>query len=118
MLLDSNTMHIQDTLAYLAGSLGCIASLPQFIKIMKRKKTRDISLSTLVLFIISGGMWESWGIMLQSPPIIITNGISLLLNIAILITKIRLDYCAQKQNDTKIDDEGIDNDQEVLIHKV
>ena len=73
---------------YFAAILTTAAFLPQLIKTLKTKKADDVSLTTLILFIIGVLSWIIYGYKISSTPILIANLITLILNILILISKI------------------------------
>ena len=73
-------MESTDIIGSLAGLFTTIAVIPQIIKAMRTREVDDISpvfFSTLVLGL---GLWTFYGILKNDMPIIITNGISVLLN--------------------------------------
>jgi len=73
----------------IAGTLTTISFLPQLIRTIKTKSTKDISLGMFVCF--CGGLifWTIYGVLLQSIPIILTNTVTLLLASIILVYKIK-----------------------------
>lgn len=73
----------------LAATLTTISFLPQVIKIVKTKHTKDISLLMYIIFTSGVLLWLFYGILLKEPPIIIGNGITLILVMIVLIFKIR-----------------------------
>ena len=73
---------------YIAAVLTTAAFLPQLIKTLKTKKADDVSLITLIMFIIGVLCWIIYGYKMSSIPIIIANLITLILNLLILISKI------------------------------
>ena len=77
-----------DIFGYFAAILTTAAFLPQFIKNLKTKKADDVSLTTLVMFIIGVMSWIIYGYKISSTPILIANLITLILNLLILISKI------------------------------
>ena len=77
-----------DIFGYLAAILTTSAFLPQLIKTLKTKKADDVSLTTLVMFIIGVLSWIIYGYKISSTPILIANLITLILNLLILISKI------------------------------
>jgi MtN3 and saliva related transmembrane protein len=72
-----------------AGFLTTIAFVPQVTKIWKSKSAKDVSLPTFVAFAIGVALWIAYGIMKQEPPIVLWNGVTLLLAIAILWMKVK-----------------------------
>ena len=77
-----------DIFGYFAAILTTPAFLPQLIKTIKIKKADDVSLTTLVMFIIGVMSWIVYGYEISSTPILIANLITLILNLLILISKV------------------------------
>ena len=73
---------------YIAAILTTAAFLPQLIKTFKTKKADDVSLLTLIMFIIGVLGWIIYGFKISSIPILLANSITLILNLLILISKI------------------------------
>ena len=73
---------------YIAAVLTTAAFLPQLIKTLKTKKADDVSLITLIMFIIGVLCWIIYGYKISSTPILSANLITLILNLLILISKI------------------------------
>ena len=77
-----------DIFGYFAAILTTVAFLPQLVKTLNTKKADDVSLTTLILFIIGVLSWIIYGYKISSTPILIANIITLILNLMILISKI------------------------------
>lgn len=77
-------MDLTTIIGFIAGICITIAVIPQIITIRKTKKAQNISL--LMFCITSFGilLWIIYGIMKKDVPIIITNSVSLTLNIILL----------------------------------
>ena len=73
---------------YFAAILTTLAFLPQLIKTLKTKKAEDVSLITLIMFLIGVLSWIIYGYKISSTPILIANIITFILNLLILIFKI------------------------------
>tara|TARA_B100000989_G_C19399384_1_gene409282 strand:- start:532 stop:801 length:270 start_codon:yes stop_codon:yes gene_type:complete len=73
---------------YIAAILTTAAFLPQLIKTLKTKKADDVSLMTLIMFIIGVLCWIIYGYKISSIPILLANLITFILNFLILIFKI------------------------------
>ena len=82
---------------YFAAILTTAAFLPQLIKTIKRKKADDVSLTTLIMFIIGVFSWIVYGYKISSRPILIANLITLILNLLILISKIYFSNTSNEQ---------------------
>ncbi|MGZ8511699.1 MAG: SemiSWEET family sugar transporter [Chitinophagaceae bacterium] len=80
--------HTQ-VIGIVAGIFTGFSLLPQLIKIIKEKKTDDISY--FMLFILLAGLagWVWYGILKEDYPIIVTNSFSFLVNTAIIFFTIR-----------------------------
>lgn len=72
-----------------AAFLTTISFLPQVIKIIRTRHTEDISLIMYIVLATGILLWLVYGIFLENLPIILANGVTLLLVIMVLILKIR-----------------------------
>ena len=77
-----------DIFGYFAAILTTSAFLPQLIKTLNTRKADDVSLTTLIMFIIGVLSWIIYGYKISSTPILIANLITLILNLLILISKL------------------------------
>ena len=82
-------INLIDLIGILAGIFTTIAVIPQIYKAIKTKKTKDISPVFFTIMIIGVSLWTVYGILQNDYPIIITNGISTILNLTMLIIYIR-----------------------------
>lgn len=82
-------MESANILGFIAGTLTTIAFIPQVIKIWKSRHARDISMGTFALFSFGVLLWLLYGIQLGALPIILANGITLLLSLTILVFKLK-----------------------------
>lgn len=73
----------------IAGSLTTIAFLPQLIRAIKTKHTKDLSLGTFSLFGAGVFLWLIYGIMLSEMPIILANAVTLIFVLFIAFLKIK-----------------------------
>jgi len=63
--------------------------LPQIIKSIKTKNTKDLSLLMYLILIMGVFLWLVYGILIESLPLIIANAIVILFSLTILILKIK-----------------------------
>lgn len=82
-------MAFIDTLGIVAGTLTTIAFLPQMWKTWQSKSAKDVSLIMLITFMSGLLLWLIYGFYLNALPIILANGITLVLNLGILWLKIK-----------------------------
>lgn len=78
-----------DILGFFAGTLTTLSFIPQVIKTWKTGSTKDISVMWLFTFSTGVSMWLLYGYFLDSIPIIIANGATLILVMLILIVKLQ-----------------------------
>jgi len=76
-------------LGLVAGGMVIFASLPQIIKIIKTKRTEDISLPMYILQNIGIFLWVVFGIVTHQWSVAVTNGIFQVLTLTILYLKIK-----------------------------
>jgi len=72
-----------------AATLTTAAFVPQALHIIRHKETRAISLFMYVSFATGVALWLVFGVMIGNWPIIVSNGITLLLALAIIAMKLR-----------------------------
>jgi len=78
-----------ELLGFVAAICTTISFLPQVIKIIKTKETKDISLLMYIILNIGIFLWLIYGFLISEPPIIVANGIVFILGLLILILKIK-----------------------------
>ena len=74
-------MNFTDILGLFAGICVTISVIPQIIKVWKTKKVKQISLLTFSVLTFGIAMWVVYGILKKDFPIIVTNSVSLFLNL-------------------------------------
>jgi len=82
-------MNLVPFLGLAAATLTTTAQLPQLIKILRLKETRDISL--IAYLILNAGiiLWLIYGIIINDPPLYLANSITVVITLSILYTKIK-----------------------------
>lgn len=73
----------------LAGALTTVSLFPQVIKIYKTHSTKDLSVGMFLFFTLGVILWLIYGILENEMPIIVANGVTLVLSVMILASKIR-----------------------------
>ncbi|KMQ50444.1 hypothetical protein CHISP_2691 [Chitinispirillum alkaliphilum] len=73
----------------LAGTLTTISFLPQVIKTLQTRSTKDLSLVMYSLFTCGVFLWLLYGIGLGEIPIILSNTVTLVLAFLLLAAKIK-----------------------------
>lgn len=78
-----------DAIGFLAGALTTIAFVPQALKMYTTKSGKDVSARMLLIFSAGVILWLTYGIMIESLPVILANVVTLILSGAIIVLKIR-----------------------------
>jgi MtN3 and saliva related transmembrane protein len=89
-------MVLVDAVGYFAASCTTLAFLPQAVKVLRDKDTKSLSLGMYVLFTVGVGLWLAYGILKDDDVITLANAITIILSLAILVTKIRFDILPGK----------------------
>ncbi|NUO80439.1 SemiSWEET transporter [candidate division KSB1 bacterium] len=82
-------MNSITVIGLIAAILTTSAYVPQVIKSMKTKSAKDLSLGTSTMLCCGVLLWLIYGVMNDDVPIILSNAITLLLTITLLILKLR-----------------------------
>lgn len=78
-------MSIIDILGFVAGICTTVAVIPQIIKSVKTKEVKDVSPFMFGVLMLGVGLWVVYGVLKKDIPIIVTNGISFILNSVMLM---------------------------------
>ena len=71
----------------LAGALTTISFVPQLVRVYMTRSADDLSYGYLATFAAGIVLWEIYGLLLRSLPVILTNAVSLVLVLGIIILK-------------------------------
>lgn len=82
-------MDVLSLIGFAAGVCTTGSLLPQVIKTLKTKNTRDISLYMYILLSLGIFLWFIYGVLLKEMPIILANGVSLVFAVIVLVLKLR-----------------------------
>jgi MtN3 and saliva related transmembrane protein len=82
-------MNVTNLIGILAGILTTSAFLPQVVKTIRTKSTKDISLGMFSVTATGLALWLTYGILSGALPVIIANAVSLPLCLTILAYKLR-----------------------------
>lgn len=80
-------MSLTTTIGFIAATASTASFAPQAWKIIKSRKTDDISLAMYVVTVSAFALWMAYGILLNEWPLIVTNSICFLLSGFILLMK-------------------------------
>lgn len=82
-------MDLITGIGLLAATVTTVSFLPQVIKSLKTRETRDISLATYIILVIGLALWLLYGFLIKDLPLITANIVTLMLAGLILFLKIK-----------------------------
>jgi len=82
-------MNNIEILGLVAATCTTVAFLPQVYKAWNEKSTKDISLSMYIVLTIGLVLWLVYGLKIESFPVILANGITLLLVVFMVFLKLK-----------------------------
>lgn len=71
-------MSLLSVVATAFGTIMALGNIPQGLKILKRKSSKDVSLITFSLVELGSIAWFLYGLEIMNTPIMIANGIGIL----------------------------------------
>ena len=78
-----------DLIGMIAGTLSTFAFVPQVWRIWRTRSARDLSLPMYLIFAAGVALWFVYGLLLGAMPIIVCNGLTLLLAGTVLAMKLK-----------------------------
>ena len=84
-------MSTTTVVGFFAGFLTTVSFLPQVVKTWKTRSASDLSLGMFSVFSVGVLFWLVYGFLIQEPPMIIWNSVTLILVLAILVMKLKFD---------------------------
>jgi len=82
-----NKLYVAEFIGYAAAFCGTVSLIPQIVKLRKERSAKAISATMYLIYTIGVVLWLTYGIMINSIPLIIAEIIALVLSITILIMK-------------------------------
>ena len=79
------------TLGLVAAALTTSSFIPQLTKVWRTKYAGDLSYGMFAAYSVGILLWLVYGLLRRDLPLIVANGITLVLSVAILLLKIRYD---------------------------
>lgn len=83
------TFEYYDLIGFLAASLTTTSFIPQALKVIRTKHTKDLSLTMYVMFVSGVFCWGIYGLFLGKYPIIAANIVTLIFSGTILVYKVK-----------------------------
>ena len=80
-------MDLAAVLGTVAGILTTAAFVPQVVKTWRTRSARDISAVMFAAFSVGVALWIVYGVLVHAIAVVVANGVTLLLALAILAMK-------------------------------
>jgi MtN3 and saliva related transmembrane protein len=82
-------LDLTSILGFVAAFCTTISFVPQTIRVIKTRHTKDLSLAMYSMFNFGIILWLIYGVLINAWPIIVANVITLVLTLIILVLKIK-----------------------------
>lgn len=82
-------INVMLLIGYAAAVLTAIAPVPQLIKAVKTRSTKDVSLSAFLFLFLLCILWTIYGFYIKDTPLIIGDFIGAVVCIAIVVLKLK-----------------------------
>ncbi|MCG6145485.1 hypothetical protein EHQ23_08570 [Leptospira bourretii] len=82
---------MENLIGYVAAFLTTVSFLPQVLRVVMTKQTRDISRNMYIMFFLGVLLWFIYGILKSDFPIILANVVTIFFVSIILYYKLRED---------------------------
>ena len=76
-------------IGFAAATCTTVAYAPQFIKVLKTRSARDISLGMFLVMVLGLALWLIYGLLSGDAPLIASNAVTMLLAGGILFMKLK-----------------------------
>jgi MtN3 and saliva related transmembrane protein len=84
-------MALQDWLGYTAAALTTGSFVPQALLTLRTRDVSGISLGMYTAMTLGVALWLAYGLALRQWPIVLANGVTLVLAATILVAKLRVE---------------------------
>jgi MtN3 and saliva related transmembrane protein len=72
------------------------AFVPQVTRVWRLKSAKEISLTAFAAFSLGTSFWTAYGLLINSVPVILANGVTLALSLAMVVMKLNFDRVARR----------------------
>lgn len=83
---------LPEVIGFCAGLCSMVSFTPQLIKTWRERDARSISLRMYVVTVTGFSLWVTYGVMIGSLPVMLTNSVCLILSALILALKWRFSH--------------------------
>ena len=83
------TITLADVVGYAATIVGTGVMLPQIVKSLQTRRVEDLSLGMVWLYFSSCLLWFTYGILIRASPVVIANGIGLVISVVQVFLRLK-----------------------------
>ena len=76
-------------IGFAAALCTTVAFVPQVVRTLRTRSTRDISLWMFLVMTAGVLLWLIYGLLVHDRPLVVANGITFVLSLTILVMKLR-----------------------------
>lgn len=82
-------MNFTDVVGYTGTVVGTFLMLPQVVKSFRAKKTGDVSMAMVILYVLNSIIWATYGWLISSTPLVVANSIALVISMVQFVLKLK-----------------------------
>ena len=101
----STEIIVFDTVGIVGGAIYPICTIPQIVRVIKTKSSKDLELSSIILFLFATGLILVYSIYFNLFPVYIPSAFDFLVQSILLGSKIYYDKKANKIKNAKKEEE-------------
>ena len=101
----STEIIVFDTVGIVGGAIYPICTIPQIVRVIKTKSSKDLELSSIILFLFATGLILVYSIYFNLFPVYIPSSFDFLVQSILLGSKIYYDKKANKIKNAKKEEE-------------
>lgn len=76
-------------LGLIAGGLTTFSLVPQLLRIIRTKHTKDLSLNTYIILTVGVFLWFVYGLFVRDAAVIVANAVTFIFALSIVLYKIK-----------------------------
>jgi len=80
---------VTQAIGFIAAACTTLAFVPQVVHVWRTRSAQDISLAMYLILVTGMLMWIVYGARIHSLPLVVANGVTLVLAGAVLVGKLR-----------------------------
>lgn len=76
-------------IGYIAAAVGSVMMLPQLVKSWRTRRVDELSLGTVLFYIVNCALWMTYGVLVHSGPVMLANAAGLAIGVCQLVIKLQ-----------------------------